>query len=377
MTTLADARRSAQGRPSGFDYLRFYLAVSIVIWHTVEINNGRDFEVTTWSGPLRPFIGLILPMFFALSGFLVAGSLARTQSVASFLFLRIIRIFPALIVEVTLSAIVIGFLFSTLPVRQYIATVDFWHYFLNIFGDIHYELPGVFSTNPLPNQVNAQLWTIPFELKCYIALACLGLFRLHRKTLLFLIIVVTFQLSLLQRMLIYGELKTAVPGNVLVLCFLFSVVLYLYRDRVPCSAILATAAGVICFLCLNSRFGGYFVALPTAYLTVYLGLLNPSRIGLPKGGDYSYGIYLYGFPIQQAVAALGDRTHSFAYNIALAGPLIAAVAYLSWHFIEAPALAARKLMPAIDKVWLKAEGHVKELAKSHFPFKPTAAKDPA
>lgn len=113
MVTIAARYFAAEGRPRGFDYLRFYLAVSIVVWHAVEINNGRQAETEIWNSMIRPIIGMILPMFFALSGFLVAGSLTRSETIVSFLYLRVIRIFPALVVEVTLSAIVLGSLFTT------------------------------------------------------------------------------------------------------------------------------------------------------------------------------------------------------------------------------------------------------------------------
>jgi peptidoglycan/LPS O-acetylase OafA/YrhL len=296
---------------------------------------------------------MILPMFFALSGFLVAGSLTRSKTIVSFLYLRVIRIFPALVVEVTLSAIVLGSLFTTHTFADYVRDGEFRRYFLNIFGDIHYTLPGVFSGNPLPSQVNAQLWTIPYELKCYIVAALVGLVGIRRRRGLFLFSVLALQLVIAQRMLVYGILKTAVPGNVLVLCFLFGVTIYLYRDKVYYSGKIALFAGALCLGLLYSSYGGYFVALPVAYITVYLGLQNPKNFGLPRGGDYSYGIYLYGFPIQQAVAALGEWTHSAAVNLILSLPVIAMVASLSWHLVERPALSARTLQPAIDKLALR------------------------
>ena len=170
---------------------------------------------------------------------------------------------------------------------------------------------------------------------------------------LFLISVLALQLVVAQRMLVYGALKTAVPGNVLVLCFLFGVTMYLYKDKVYYSGKIALFAGTLCIGLLYSAYGGYFVALPVAYVTVYLGLQNPKSLGLPRGGDYSYGIYLYGFPIQQAVAALGEWTHSAAVNLILSLPVIGMVAYLSWHLVERPALSARTLQPAIDNLALR------------------------
>lgn len=73
MTRLEDCG----GRPSGFDYLRIGLAISVLCLHSVATSYGKAADVELWMTPLRPFMRAILPMFFALSGFLVAGSLLR------------------------------------------------------------------------------------------------------------------------------------------------------------------------------------------------------------------------------------------------------------------------------------------------------------
>ena len=114
-------------------------------------------------------------MFFALSGFLVAGSLLRSRTVAMFLASRIIRIFPALSVEVLLSAVLLGPLFTSLTLAQYFRSHEFWGYWWNLVGHVHFRLPGVFDANPNPNVVNGQLWTVPYELYCYVLLALVTL----------------------------------------------------------------------------------------------------------------------------------------------------------------------------------------------------------
>jgi peptidoglycan/LPS O-acetylase OafA/YrhL len=138
-------------------------------------------------------VTLILPMFFALSGFLVAGSLERCRTLVGFLSMRALRILPALAMEIVLSALVLGPLVTDLPTAAYFGDPEFARYFLNIIGDIHYHLPGVFVTNPLAS-VNQQLWTIPFELECYVALAVLASLGLHRQRQTF-VAVVTSQAS--------------------------------------------------------------------------------------------------------------------------------------------------------------------------------------
>ena len=82
--TLAERFAETGGRPSGFDYLRIILALSVVALHSVITTKGVAADVMMWETPLRPLLRAVLPMFFALSGFLVAGSLERCRSLISF-----------------------------------------------------------------------------------------------------------------------------------------------------------------------------------------------------------------------------------------------------------------------------------------------------
>ena len=158
MPSLADQLALARNRPAGFDYMRIVLAATIIGLHSLNVTLGLGQALQVQS-TLRIGVAMILALFFALSGFLVTASLLRCKSLISFLGLRLLRIGPALAVETTLSAIIIGSLFTELPLAQYFADPKFHAYFLNIIGDIQYELPGVFLNNPLPKLVNCQLWT--------------------------------------------------------------------------------------------------------------------------------------------------------------------------------------------------------------------------
>src|SRR5258708_3061988 len=101
------------GNTSGFDYLRLILAFSVLGWHTIPLCYGKEFAAQVLAGPIGNLVRLVLPMFFALSGFLVAASLERSSSLRVFLGLRGLRILPALTVEVLLSALILGPLLTT------------------------------------------------------------------------------------------------------------------------------------------------------------------------------------------------------------------------------------------------------------------------
>jgi peptidoglycan/LPS O-acetylase OafA/YrhL len=353
--TIGQALERTANRPSGFDYLRIGLSISVLVWHSFRVCYP-GFTIDGW---YRPFVGMILPMFFALSGFLVSGSLYRVRSIHEFLTLRAMRIVPALAVEITLSALILGPLLTTLPLGAYFSDPQVLHYFRNILGDIHFYLPGVFKTNP-KDVVNLSLWTIPYELECYLLILVLWVIGAIRKRVGLLVLVTAAQLLIPLADHARGiELKMTmpVPGRVLVLAFAFGVALYVYRSRVHLSAWLAAAAALLGMVLVNFGPSSYYVGLPAAYLTIYLGLLNPRKWALLDKGDYSYGIYLYAFPIQQAYVALLPQGREWYINIPLTLVTTAAFAALSWHAVERPVLGRRKqIVGAVDRFAAPIQG---------------------
>jgi Acyltransferase family len=113
--TLASRLVETKNRPSGFDYMRLILALGVIWSHSRLLTNDWGNISPFFAHISAPFIAFLLPMFFALSGFLVAGSLERSNTLVTFLGLRVFRIMPALTVEVLLSALVLGPMLTTLP----------------------------------------------------------------------------------------------------------------------------------------------------------------------------------------------------------------------------------------------------------------------
>ncbi|MGH7045563.1 MAG: hypothetical protein ACREE2_04130 [Stellaceae bacterium] len=128
--SIAERVKLTGGRSSGFDYLRLSLAVAVIVVHSASTSYGHASDPLVWGGPQRVLEHLILPMFFALSGCLVAGSLERCSILVSFFGLRIVRIVPALAVEVALSALIFGPLLSSVDLRSYFTSLNFIYIFL-------------------------------------------------------------------------------------------------------------------------------------------------------------------------------------------------------------------------------------------------------
>jgi peptidoglycan/LPS O-acetylase OafA/YrhL len=341
--TLIEKFDAAQRRPSGFDYLRLILAFLIVFFHAYIIVGGIPAMNWLFDGPPRPLIVFLVPSFFALSGYLVASSLER-NSLPAFFMLRGLRILPALAIEISLSALVIGPLFTTVSLQEYFSSRKFWVYFSNIVGRMHYVLPGVFADLPLGQSVNGQLWTIPVEFDCYIILGVLSLVGLAAKARRLLIVAIATIIVMTCCQLLstsgYPQLSPA-PGWMLIAACLCGVWMYAGRKHIPYNWPLFCIAVVLCVVLLASPNLVFLAAMPLCYVTIFIGLLNPRRLPLVMSGDYSYGIFLYSFPIQQSLVALFPEKH-WLFNFVVGLAVSATCAVLSWHYVESRIVALRK-----------------------------------
>lgn len=353
-----------KGIGHGFDLLRLFLASSVVFWHSFVVIQGTDQPYhESW---LWIYKFAVLPCFFGLSGFLVAGSAFRL-SLGEFLTNRAFRIVPALTVDVILSALVLGPIFTTATLHEYFSDRRFWTYFENVLGLIHFKLPGVFTQNPL-DYVNMSLWTVPFEIACYIMLAAIILLGwLKKPSCIIILVLFYFLLSILfvnftglpsassgtiSRIVwfIFAPNAANTSGPSLVPIFLCGCLCYIFRYRIPYNRHLLT----LCLVCmaLLAVFGEWtwetqpvfqLVSIPIfIYTTIYIGLLDVHLPALFKNNDYSYGIYLYGWPLQQAVAAtFPDLKNPWLGFIVAFVPLLVFAAF-SWHVIERPILKLRR-----------------------------------
>jgi peptidoglycan/LPS O-acetylase OafA/YrhL len=340
------------GHPSGFDYLRITLASLVIIWHSFGTSYGLVWTYKVEDSFLRPLVMFILPMFFATSGFLVAGSLARSTSAIKFIGLRLIRILPALITLTMLTGFLIGPFMTSKDLYIYFHAREFWTYLLTAVGFVHNHLPGVFPENPFPGAVNSQLNSVSNELFCYFmltAIATIGLTK-HPISLLCLTAscMILFFLIRIPHSLAYGANHNNIGGLNLALTFMSGASFYVNRQIIPWSGRLACAAGALAYLLFLIPSGDHILGLPLSYVTIYLGLLNPKRTIIIKG-DYSYGLYLYGFVIQQCVANSGAWTHHWYINAPVSMFLACALATLSWHLVEKPAFRLKALLPSVER----------------------------
>ena len=373
MVSLGDKLESRKGIGPGFDFLRVILATSVVAWHCDPLLSGGAGRLdTTW---MVWFLGYaILTMFFALSGLLIAGSALR-HTPGNFLLNRGLRIFPALIVEVVLSAFILGPAFTSLTPWEYFSSATTWHYLTNVFGLVNFQLPGVFSSHPV-DLVNLALWTIPYELACYVFMAVVMVtgFRRHPHIVFFcgVAVIVVGLVAVALAIPVEGpgfghkvlsRIFTSYRSRVFI-GFTTGVAMFVWRHRIPYSRSLLTCAILACVGIaalgpadqLSYPVVNLLAPPALVYLTAYVGVSDFPTLPVFHRGDYSYGIYLYGFPIQQVTVDLFPSIQHGYVLFALSFPVIVLFSIFSWHVIEKPVLRLRKQFSFVSRVRLADEG---------------------
>jgi peptidoglycan/LPS O-acetylase OafA/YrhL len=350
--SVEDVMARHGGTGPGFDTLRIVLAMVIMGFHGSQILHGRvaaDFRHSSFF----PLTLSLVPLFFCLSGFLVTGSAVRTRSVKTFLKNRGLRIFPALTVEVVLCALVLGPLLTELQLKSYFSETKFFSYFGNIVGRVRMSLPGVFSNNPIPDTVNASLWTLQPEFYCYLLMTVLMLTTLvFRKNLITMVFVAAaLFLSMLNVAFDIGKPTDVFPPNVIVFYFLCGIAAYQWKSEIPLHGMFFVVAVIVAYFTVTTPGLAYFTAIPVTYIMVYMGMLNLPLMRPFSNGDYSYGIYLFNFPIQQSIMKICPGVDSWWALMSISMPATIVFSAMSWHYIEKPALSLK------NRRWHKNRGY--------------------
>lgn len=289
--------------------------------------------------------GAAVAVFFVISGFLVADSRARTESVAAFLHKRALRVFPAFVVVCLACVFVLGPLLTPLELDPYLRHEQTRRYFANLtLFDVQLALPHVFGGNVYPHAVNGSTWTLPIEFAMYLALAIAGPLVLNRwRGLAVLAIGFAGDALLAPGWKAAGaQLWVTLPTHLTVkygLFFLAGACAWSWRHTLTFKPWVAGALWAIALLAQGTPIAAIPYTLALSYSVLLLAALPWAPLTRWSGGaDYSYGMYLYAFPVQQTVVHLGGASLAQALDIALVAALTLPLAALSWHLVERPAL---------------------------------------
>jgi peptidoglycan/LPS O-acetylase OafA/YrhL len=340
---LADV---AGGRDNNFNLIRMTAASGVLVSHAFPIAWGKRT-----SQPFEALTGYTLgwicvAVFFAISGFLITRSFDRTVRLESWLSARITRLFPALIVVSVLIALLYGPAFTALPISEYARDWRSWAYAprnVSLFF-LQYDLPGVFANHPYPKAINGSLWTLMHEVLCYFAVFLAGMFGALRSKRVFGLLCALYFAAYFATAFapLSGLLVWKLPAlRLLSYPFVIGMMLYVWRHSVRLSWLIALALAAVAALLHGTVLFQPAFVLAIAYSTFVLAY-RPGGIfrRYNEFGDYSYGMYVYAFPVQQAAIALAGPM-SPGMNMAIAFPVTLLFAVASWYAVEKPSLDRR------------------------------------
>lgn len=351
----------ALSRSNNFDLLRFVAALMVIISHSFAITGRHEPQIGPFTlGTVGVFI------FFAISGFLIAKSWEAHPRPSAFLGKRALRIIPGLAGAILFTVFVIGVLFSTVPALTFVSGPATLQYLNSIFiYSIGSTLPGLFTTNPMAGVVNGSLWTLPYEFTAYALAALLGVVGLlkHRHWLLGVLVAVV----VLNYVAVATPADTMLPLTNLNIhpffqllgFFVAGMLLYVWRHRIVINLNVIVVATILFLVGAHLPGAIIWTTLTLPYIVIAVAYTNWGKLHLfGKYGDFSYGMYIYAFPIQQSIVGMHEGIKPWELMV-IGVPIIIAVAALSWHLIEKRALRRKHMF-----------------SKQHYPVKAEAISTP-
>ena len=342
--TLVQHAGKSASHANNFDSLRLIFAVLVIFSHSFPLTRGSNATepLSRITFGQITFGNISVWAFFVISGFLITQSWQRSPKVVKYLKRRVGRIYPGFIVAAILTALIVVPIaadpatYTPISIKSFIAST----LRLQIF-----PTSPIFVHNPGANALNGSLWSVPYEFWCYLGVMTLGLVGLLRRR---AVVVVLFALVVALHLYMdisgwtpagamLGQIFGYPPFWVTVLPFyLAGTIFQIYGGRVLLrTPLLAIAAAVL--IASNFVPHGLVVTMPIcgSYLLMglaYLPWLHPLNLG--RFGDFSYGTYLYAFPIQQLLVQRAHGAISPLMLFAEAAPFTLMVGALSWFLVE-------------------------------------------
>ena len=287
--------------------------------------------------------------FFSLSGFLITRSRLSPKSTADFYRDRFLRIYPGFLVCLLVVAFVLAPIAAKIQSTAYLVRESITY----VIRDLPLYTPKVWqrdigatlAENPYPDIWNGPLWTLFWEAICYIMVGVL-VSIVSRRFVPYVMVAIFVVATLAQLAAVIGVVQwpdrfdTAIP---LFTAFSAGALMFLFAYRIPVGIIpTVVAVGVLASVILAGA-ASALAAIPVSFLLLQLGRLLPfSKVG--SVNDISYGIYIYGWPVQQMlIVLLPDLPVAVFVLLSLAATIPLAAA--SWFLVEKNALRFKSRPP--------------------------------
>lgn len=338
-------------RSNNFDFLRLLFASFVIISHAYPLSGDKGQDALgQWTNGQIIFSWIGVKGFFVISGFLILQSLQRSQTLIEYAWKRLLRLLPGLLLVLLLTVFLMPFFYE--GAGPYLLNGDVWKYIPNnlLLYKLQFSIDGVFTHNPYGSVINGSLWTIIYEVSMYIFLMPLFFIRKHKQLVMTVLGVVFGVFIFLSHTDIVPNLKVAsfrsnslielgtyfLAGSCLA-SFGFEGLNASYRRNL----LFISLALVIVSLSTATFVYTKHVFFPVMLLSFALSSYTLVNTIGHRIGDLSYGIYLFGFPVQQALVYVFQLN---ALSLMIWSLLItSALAFFSWHFVESKALRLKNI----------------------------------
>ncbi|MCV7409163.1 acyltransferase [Mycobacterium florentinum] len=319
--------------------LRLAMATEVILWHSFAVTGG----VLPSAHARQLLFGVGVDGFFAISGFLITASWVNNPKLRDYIVARALRILPGLYVCLAVTAFVIAPIGVAIQggaaAKLLLSSAPFEYVLKNsAVAVLQFDVGGTPTGVPFPGMWNGSLWTLIYEVLCYVGVALLGLAGLtHRRWTSAVVLVLAVCLAAyLPPMTFPGVWSNEQCIARFAIVFAAGALVYQWKDAIPARWSLVAASVVIVLvtgLLPDYRLVG---AIPLAYAVIVSGALIHNRyLRLPT--DLSYGVYIYAFPVQQLLVICGlVHLNPFVFAV-IATIATLPLAALSWFLIEKPA----------------------------------------
>lgn len=347
---------------NNFDLMRLLLASIVIVAHSFPLFLGRP-EPWEALGSKHNSGTIAVMAFFVISGLLVTRSAVYSRSGLSYAISRIYRLVPGAFVCAIWMVFILGAVFTTLTLVDYFLSSRIWSFLIRntLMMSIQYDLPGVFLENVYAGAVNGSLWSLKIEIRMYIAFGILVFVARQFPWVLGklnYILLAVLALALI-RLHVPGTPISLSPEQKPYLLWTFGyyfaagAVLYAWVDKVPRNLALSLLFVGAAAALVNTQYYDLALRIALPYFIHCLAFTQVKPMKLMRGiPDISYGVYIYGFPVQQGLSALYSETLGFWTLTILALLISFILGAMSWYFVEAPALRnKRRGEDAVLLVW--------------------------
>ena len=320
---------------NNFDFLRLVLATLVIISHSFPLTNEREILAIITNGQVD-MGSFAVNSFFVVSGYFIFISLQRSKTIQNYLWKRLLRLYPALITLMVFTLVVLPLIYTGSQLTY--AIKHYYKYALGCLSlyNVQYYIPAVFENNPYKGSINGSLWSFSYEFTMYISL--LFLFFIRKKNTSYILIGLVFFSAYFLHLFRPNFLQKIFQGIFLDSAQVFRLTAYFFAGSLlsffDLTKINTLAIRIVLLIALYLEFYIIIAPLLLPILMLLLGSLKTpviSSLG-ERIGDISYGVYIYGFIVQQIIMNFLDINATLLMSLSI--PITYFLAYLSWILVE-------------------------------------------